>query len=233
MNGPEGVVPKFFGPDYWDGHMLGDDRVSSEDLSIHEDSLLPERHIRKLAKQLLKEGLGAAANNEPLRTFNSGQLFDAMAVHEGTFVLFDNERLFHAPTFDIGEDIGESPDTTQLDWRTEYFISRSQDDVKYVRNIRWGVVVADKQQDYLKRLVAGSASNLQVYPNGKSSYIPIGLFVYKPRLPLGQVRHYRAPSGSEVIERVNRVELYRSERPIKERKPAKEKLLGRRVIGWG
>lgn len=79
-------------PEYWDGHGPNDEcpwiyKPPHPIIPLHQDGA-----VKKFARDTLTRYL-AEGNVNPIRTFNSGEVFDGTKFPNGTIIKFDSEAL--------------------------------------------------------------------------------------------------------------------------------------------
>lgn len=139
----------FMNPEYWDGHILGNECDSPGNAVIESPMFRGQRFV----KQVIGEHFSRSNPTFSIENPGRGMVFDPNSHDPGTVVHFDIERLVARNPEQTGllqhEQLPLAQRPTDLPANIMYgqdegrvFISQKQPHTTYMRQICWGVVVA-------------------------------------------------------------------------------------------
>ncbi|HEX5456219.1 MAG TPA: hypothetical protein VFW77_02525 [Candidatus Saccharimonadales bacterium] len=218
-------------PNYWDGHVLGDDSGEKPEAPVSTVSQVDAMYALEAA---LKWGSadGSLKFFEEGDAFGSGDTFVSEENEPGTVVMLNKEELFRARragpyadmTWFLRGDMPEPPSSLDIDFSQMSLFRSEGDDVEdagiiYYNAVRLGIVAPDHEGHSRLYSVSHSCANRDFWSDDQVVLGAVGNLVRGGRtllgrrvtsvvepepLTVGEVRHYsgRRPED-ERLERVN------------------------------
>jgi hypothetical protein len=201
MHPLEQLAP-YLKPEYWDGHMVGDG----------DAALIPTLRFFRGAidgARVLRGRLNAHPHVFPLEKFGRGDTFDPDAYDPGTVVLFREEELFRrrgAPMVQTATALNDSLALRPVN------IAPFQDPDEGIRIVKvhgvsyhsvayWGVVAS--QGGNTNDLVKLPVPSAMKFPSGRVHLIPPVMARTDFRGEIGMTSHGVLANGTEILSRVN------------------------------
>jgi len=194
-------IQPYLNPTYWDGHTLGVGETQTSGSDVWPDQRFARQAISRVRSSVV-----------PLYTFTTGEVFDPVAYHPGTVVLFREEQLKGDPVLEdysleelSAQALPVRPTATSPSFGEESPAIVAKDDKRtYFSSVRWGVVPKENDGGYL---FSAPASGVFISGLGARAVTPF-VDISAP-ITVGETRHQPAsmPFTPERLRRINILHL--------------------------